>query len=82
MEVFAQCVIVGTIGLLTAAAFLTIGWDRRLWFLLALGPALAAIARRAQPDSKPTDDEPPPALVDVAGGGRPAAMAVAGRSDP
>ena len=43
----ARAVLVGQIGSLTASVFISNGYDRRLWLLLALGPMLAAVAHRA-----------------------------------
>jgi O-antigen ligase len=43
----ARSVLVGLIGLLAASFFISNGPDRRLWFLLGLGPALLAVARRS-----------------------------------
>jgi O-antigen ligase len=40
----SRAVLVGNIGLLTAAVFLSIGADRTLWLLLALGPVLLGVA--------------------------------------
>jgi O-antigen ligase len=36
--------LIGNIGLMTAAIFLSIGADRTVWFLLGLGPVLLGIA--------------------------------------
>jgi hypothetical protein len=46
----ARAVLVGTIGMLAASFFLSDGSDPRLWVLLALGPALLALA------SKPSNE--------------------------
>jgi O-antigen ligase len=46
----ARGVLVGTIGMLAASFFLSDGSDPRLWVLLALGPALLALA------SKPSNE--------------------------
>jgi O-antigen ligase len=45
-EVLAQAVLVATIAMLAAAVFVSAGVDKRLWILLALGPALLALAQR------------------------------------
>jgi O-antigen ligase len=47
LEALARAVLVGGIGFLAAAMFISAGVDKRLWLLLALGPALNvhAIAR-------------------------------------
>jgi O-antigen ligase len=45
---FARSVLVAQIAMLTASAFLSNGPDRRYWVLFALGPALWAVARRAE----------------------------------
>jgi O-antigen ligase len=44
----SRALLVGNIGLLTAAVFLSIGADRTVWLLLALGPVLLGIASTAQ----------------------------------
>jgi O-antigen ligase len=41
----ARAVLVGTIGLLAAAFFVSLTTDYRLWLMLALGPALLGVAR-------------------------------------
>lgn len=49
MELFAQAVLLAAIGILTASFFISAGVDKRLWIVLALGPALLAVATgRAQ----------------------------------
>jgi len=48
MAGLARAAVVGTIGTLTTSFFLSNGADRRLWVLLALGPALLVVARGAQ----------------------------------
>lgn len=42
----ARAVLMGTIGMLAALFFLSIGDDERLWVLFALGPVLLAVASR------------------------------------
>jgi O-antigen ligase len=42
----SRAVLMGTIGMLAALFFLSVGNDDRLWVLFALGPALLAVARR------------------------------------
>lgn len=44
MEAMSRAVLVATIGMLVAVFFISAGVDRRLWALLALGPATLAIA--------------------------------------
>lgn len=46
LEAIARAVLVGTIGFLAAAVFISSGVDKRLWLLLALGPALYALSLR------------------------------------
>ena len=48
-EALATAVLVGGTGFLAAAMFISAGVDKRLWLLLALGPALNVYARRASP---------------------------------
>jgi O-antigen ligase len=45
----ARAVLVGTIGFLAAAFFVSLTTDYRLWLLLGLGPALLGIARGPLP---------------------------------
>jgi O-antigen ligase len=44
MEAISRAILVGTIGIMAAAFFISVGVDRRLWMLFALGPASLAIA--------------------------------------
>jgi O-antigen ligase len=44
----SRAVLVACIGMLSASFFLSNGADKRLWTILALGPALLAMAARAQ----------------------------------
>ena len=44
-EALARCVFVAQMGVLAAAFFASIQYNKQLWILLALGPALLAIAR-------------------------------------
>jgi O-antigen ligase len=45
LAALAQSVVIAQVGFLVSMFFLSIGTDLRLWLLLGLGPALAAIAR-------------------------------------
>jgi O-antigen ligase len=47
LAALARASLVATIGFLTASLFISDGTDKRLWILLALGPTLWVIARRA-----------------------------------
>ena len=47
----ARGVVVATVSILAASMFLSAGTDKRLWVLLALGPVLLGLARRATPAS-------------------------------
>jgi O-antigen ligase len=53
LAALAQGVVVAQAGMLAAMFFLSIGDDLRLWLLLGLGPALAAVARGASPGGLP-----------------------------
>jgi hypothetical protein len=44
MEVMARSILVGQIGIMTASFFISVGVDRRLWVLFALGPVTLALA--------------------------------------
>lgn len=46
MEMLARAWMIAMAGLLTADAFLSAEFSKQLWLLLALGPALLAVARR------------------------------------
>lgn len=46
LAVLARAVLVGGIGMMAAAVFISGGVDKRLWVLLALGPALHLLALR------------------------------------
>lgn len=46
MVTLSRCLVVSVLAMLTAAFFVSAGTDRRLWVLLAMGPALLAAARR------------------------------------
>jgi O-antigen ligase len=48
MEALTRAVMVAAIGMLVASFFISAGVDKRTWFLLALGPALLALASRGQ----------------------------------
>jgi O-antigen ligase len=49
MEVLSRTLLIATIGMLAASFFISAGVDKRTWFLLALGPALLAVASRPSP---------------------------------
>jgi O-antigen ligase len=46
MEVLSRAVVVATVAMLTASTFISAQIDERLWILLALGPAMLALAAR------------------------------------
>jgi O-antigen ligase len=48
LATLARAVIIASIGFLTASLFISNSTDKRLWILLALGPALLGAAHRAQ----------------------------------
>jgi hypothetical protein len=48
MELLARGVIVAVLALLAADFFLSDQYSKQLWMLLALGPALLAVSRRAE----------------------------------
>jgi O-antigen ligase len=48
MTALAESVLVGMIGMLAASTFISDGNDQRLWLLLALGPALLAVASQTR----------------------------------
>lgn len=52
-EMLARGIIVATIGLLASSFFISNGVDKRLWVLLALGPAALLISHQRQGDATP-----------------------------
>jgi hypothetical protein len=53
MEMLSLTVLIATIAMLVASFFITAAVDKRIWFLLALGPALLAAASRVSaPESE------------------------------
>ncbi len=53
MEALARAVLLGLIGMLVADFFISQMYSKLLWVLLALGPAMLAIARRESDDGLP-----------------------------
>ncbi len=49
MAALSRAVVAAAVSFLTAAFFISAATDRRLWILLAMGPALLMAARRADP---------------------------------
>jgi len=47
LEALSRAILVGTLGMLAASTFISDQVDRRLWILLALGPAALAVVSRA-----------------------------------
>jgi O-antigen ligase len=64
---FARSLLVGTIGMLTAFAFISNGTDQRLWFLLGMGAALYTVSRAPRSSTAPVaadrNGQPSPAAV-------------------
>jgi len=62
MELIARAVIVATLATLAADFFASEQFSKQLWLLLALGPAMAAMARRAAeaPEGEPPEEEQAP----------------------
>ena len=52
LEVLARAILVANIGMLAASLFISDAVDRRVWILLALGPAALAIARRSRTSAR------------------------------
>lgn len=46
LEMLTRGILIGTAAMLTASAFATATYEKQLWFMLALGPALAGLAAR------------------------------------
>lgn len=55
MASLSRAVIVGVLAMLTAALFISSQTDRRIWVLLAMGPALLAASRRQAGSPDPAD---------------------------
>jgi O-antigen ligase len=55
LATMARAVMVATISMLAAALFLSAQPDKRLWLLLALGPALLSVARMGRPGDERAD---------------------------
>ncbi len=53
MELLGRVYVAGTVGLLAADFFLSGQYDRILWLLLGLGPALLALSERPAPELRP-----------------------------
>jgi O-antigen ligase len=67
MEVVARAVFVGLIGILTADFFASEQFSKQLWLLLGMGPALLAMAMRAEaPDEDPAEDQGTPSPFSAA----------------
>jgi O-antigen ligase len=49
MELLSRSVVVGTIGMLAAAFFVSLQYDKPIWLMLSLGPCLLGLSRRAAP---------------------------------
>jgi O-antigen ligase len=77
LEMLTRGILIGTAAMLTASAFATATYGKQLWFLLALGPALAGLAARIPvPPAEMVDPPWPsprrqPDLVQVRGLGPP-----------
>lgn len=57
MEALARAMFLGLCGMLVADFFISVMYSKLLWVLLALGPAMYAIARH-EDDAEPASDEP------------------------
>jgi O-antigen ligase len=57
MEALARAVFLALVGTLVADFFISVMYSKLLWALLALGPAMLAMARRGPPDA--STDSPP-----------------------
>jgi O-antigen ligase len=62
MEVLARALFLGTFGMLVADFFISVMYSKLLWVLLALGPAMYAIAR-AEDTAEPAREEALPELA-------------------
>jgi O-antigen ligase len=51
-EIMARCLAVGLVGILVADTFISQMYNKQLWLLLGLGPAMLAISRRGMPGSR------------------------------
>jgi O-antigen ligase len=55
LEMLGRALLIGLIGLLTAYTFATNQYEKQLWLLLGLGPALLLIARRLRALADPLE---------------------------
>jgi O-antigen ligase len=46
MELLSRSVVVATIGMLAAAFFVSLQYDKPIWLMLSLGPCLLSLSRR------------------------------------
>jgi putative inorganic carbon (hco3(-)) transporter len=60
-EVLARCLAIGLVGILVADTFISQMYNKQLWLLLGLGPAMLAISRRREVG--PAQDAPEPRLA-------------------
>jgi putative inorganic carbon (HCO3(-)) transporter len=65
MDLISRSVFVGLIGILAADFFASEQFSKQLWLLLALGPAMAAIAKRAEEDREPEPEQEEPEELPV-----------------
>jgi O-antigen ligase len=59
MEILARSVVVACFGILSAEFFVSEQYNKPLWLLLALGPALLVIAREAEQAADEVESQPP-----------------------
>ena len=59
LATLARSLLVATIAMAIASVFISNGGDKRLWMLLALGPALAVIAERMPQPAAPSREKHP-----------------------
>jgi O-antigen ligase len=68
LELLARAILVATLGILAAGFFISANYINQLWLLLALGPAMLAVARGVpEPEQEPAGSIPPEPLDERVG---------------
>jgi putative inorganic carbon (hco3(-)) transporter len=71
LEMLTRGIVIGTAAMLTASIFATATYEKQLWLLFALAPALAGLARRSLRASERRARQSPPALEEQLVGAEP-----------
>jgi O-antigen ligase len=71
LEMLSRGIVIGTAAMLTASIFATATYEKQLWLLFALAPALAGLAARTAPVRERRPRRAPPAFEEQFVGSRP-----------